>query len=42
MHITILPQQVGGLVVKELISIFGVKGSIPIDDMGCGQWWDVK
>jgi hypothetical protein len=41
MHIIILPQQVGGLVVNELISILKVKGSIPINDMGCDQWWDL-
>jgi hypothetical protein len=28
-------------VVKELITILGVQGSIPTNDMGCGQWWDV-
>jgi hypothetical protein len=33
MQITILRQQVGGLVVKELISIFGVQGSIPTNDV---------
>jgi len=31
----------GGLVAKESISILGVQGSIPINDMGCGQCWDV-
>jgi hypothetical protein len=41
MHITILSQQEGGSIVNELMSILGVKWSIPIDDMGCGQWWDV-
>jgi len=41
MHIIILPQQVGGLAIKELISIPKVKRSIPINGMGCGQWWDV-
>jgi hypothetical protein len=41
MHIIIFPQQVGGLVVNELILILRVRKSIPINDMGCGQWWDV-
>jgi hypothetical protein len=39
MHITFLTQQLLGLVVKVLISILGVQGSIPIKNMGCGQHW---
>jgi hypothetical protein len=35
MHIFIISQKWGGLVVKELISIFGVQSSILINDMGC-------
>jgi uncharacterized UPF0160 family protein len=31
----------GGLVVKELISILGVQGSIFTHGMGCGQHWNV-
>jgi hypothetical protein len=34
MHITILSQQFGGLVVEELVSIFEVQGSIPTNDVG--------
>ncbi len=34
MHITILSQQFGGLVVEGLISIFAVQGSISTNDVG--------
>jgi hypothetical protein len=34
MHIHNLSQQVGGLVVKELISILGVQRRVPTNDMG--------
>jgi hypothetical protein len=37
MHIIILSQNWGGLVVKELISILGAQGSIFTNDIGCGQ-----
>jgi len=30
-----------GLVMNELISIFGVQGSILMNGMGCGQHWNV-
>jgi hypothetical protein len=32
----------GGLVVKELISILGVQGSILMNGVGCGQCWNVN
>jgi hypothetical protein len=35
MHITIILQKWGGLVVKELIFILGVQRSIFIKNMGC-------
>jgi hypothetical protein len=31
----------GGLVVKELISMFEIQGSIPTNDIGCVQHWNV-
>jgi len=33
MHIVILPHEVGALVVKELIFIFWVQGSIPTNNI---------
>jgi hypothetical protein len=32
----------GGFVVKELIFIFGVQGSILMNGMGCDQRWNVN
>jgi hypothetical protein len=37
MHVTSFAQYVGGLLLKELIFIFGVQESILMRDMGCGQ-----
>jgi hypothetical protein len=39
MHIN--SQQMGGLVVKELISILGVP-RLFTSDIGCDQWWNIE
>jgi hypothetical protein len=41
MHLTLFPQQVGWLGVKEFISNLGIKGTILMNGMGCGQHWNV-
>jgi hypothetical protein len=42
MHIAIFSQKVRWFRAKELISILVVQGSIFMNDMGCGQHWEVE
>jgi hypothetical protein len=42
LNIKLLTQQVGGLVVKELNSILKVQGSNFINNMCCGQHWNIN